>query len=290
MTSEYEKYMSVAIEQAKLSLREGNNGFGALIVKGKKIIAEAHDTEETDRDPTAHAEMNVIKMASKLLEKNLEDCLLMTTHEPCPMCAAAIVWTKIKNIAYGYSIEDAIKQGRNRIDMSCQELFARANIHVHVEKGILRDKCALLYNKEIRQEIIKLRNATDEQLREYDRESTQKRLAWFRMGIGLLLSSLSDKKDAGYQLLLKRFNITEDQAPIIQRDHNSIVFHSQNFCPTLEACIILEMDTRRVCKLYNEHSTNMLIQQFDPRLRFRRNYEKLRPFAPYCEEMICFTE
>jgi hypothetical protein len=57
-------------------------------------------------------------------------------------------------------------------------------------------------------------------------------------------------------------------------------------CPTLEACRILDLDTRRVCRLYNEGATGELLRQVDPRLVFRRNYEKLRPYAAFCEEII----
>ena len=59
-----------------------------------------------------------------------------------------------------------------------------------------------------------------------------------------------------------------------------------NFCPTLEACKILNLDTRKICKLYNENATDVLIKQIDKNLIFVRNYKKLRPYSEYCEEMI----
>lgn len=290
MIAEYEKYMKLAIEQAKISLREGNNGFGAIIFKENGIIAEAHDTEETEKDPTAHAEMKAIQKASRKLGKNLEGCILITTHEPCPMCATAIIWANIKKIVFGYSIEEALKQGRKRIGIRCEEIFTRANVNVEVEKGILSDECALLYNKEVRQEIGKLRNVTEDQLRKYDEESARKRLTWFQTDLSSQDISLNDKKEAGYQLLIKRLRIAEHQAPIVHRDEKKIVFHSRNFCPTLEACKILGLDTRMVCKLYNENSTDMLIKQINAKLRFTRNYENLRPYTAYCEEMILMEE
>lgn len=286
----YEEYMKRAIAQAKISLREGNHGFGAIIIQENRIIAEAHDTEETERDPTAHAEMNVIRKASKKVGKDLEGCILIATHEPCPMCATAIVWANIKHIVFGFSIEDAIKQGRTRIGFSCEEIFTRANASVEIEKGIVVDECALLYNKDVRQEIEKLRHVTDEQLRIYDKESTHKRVTWYHTQVSLSDISRHDTKETAYQLLLKRFNITEAQAPIVQRDEKKLVFHSGNFCPTLEACKILELDTRYVCKLYNEHATDTLVKQIDPSLRFTRNYENLRPDTAYCEEMIIIDE
>ncbi len=283
-------FMKVAIEQAKISLREGNHGFGAIIIKENRIIAEAHDTEETEQDPTAHAEMNAIRKAARIMGKDLADCILITTHEPCPMCATAIVWANIPKIVCGYSIEDALEQGRTRIDIPCEEICARANGQVEIETGVLVAECALLYNKDIRQEIKKLRNVTVDQLRKYDEASTQQRIAWFQADPSLPDISGDDHKERSYQLLLMRFNITKDQAPIVHREATKIVFHSRNFCPTLEACIILGLDTRSVCKFYNEQATDMLVKQIDPKLRFTRNYEKLRPYTAYCEEMIITDE
>ena len=139
----------------------------------------------------------------------------------------------------------------------------------------------------IEREIEKLREATDEQLRAYDEESTRKRIAWFHSGRCSSRSlSFADKKEAAYRVLLERFGITAEQTPVVLRNDTKLVFHSQNFCPTLEACQILGLDTRRVCKLYNEHSTDMLVKQIDPGLRFTRNYQRLRPYTAYCEEMI----
>lgn len=64
------------------------------------------------------------------------------------------------------------------------------------------------------------------------------------------------------------------------------MFHSQNFCPTLEACKILGLDTRMVCKTVNEGPTDALVKQFYEKLEFGRNYDKLRPYSDYCEEMV----
>ena len=79
--------------------------------------------ENTEHDPTSHAEINVIKEASKILGKRLSGCILISTHEPCPMCATAVVWAGITDIAYGYSIDKAISQKRKRINLPCREIF-----------------------------------------------------------------------------------------------------------------------------------------------------------------------
>ncbi len=140
----------------------------------------------------------------------------------------------------------------------------------------------------IQTEIERLRGADDAALRALNEDSIRRRTAWFRENKDKF-SFLSDNVlDSAYRLLLARFHIPPEEAPVGSRTDRSITFHSRNFCPTLEACKRLGLDTRHVCKRLNEDSTNQLIQQIDPRLRFSRNYEKLRPYAPYCEETISF--
>lgn len=142
---EYNKFMEIAIKEAYRSLEMGNNGFGALIIKNNKIIAKAQDRENTDRDPTSHAELNAIKLAAKKYGKDLSYSILFSTHEPCPMCTTAIIWAKISGIVYSVSIEEALKFGRKRIDIPCEEIIQRTNAKIWVKKGILKDRCINLY-------------------------------------------------------------------------------------------------------------------------------------------------
>jgi hypothetical protein len=102
--------------------------------------------------------------------------------------------------------------------------------------------------------------------------------------------SLDEMPYAGYMLLLKRFQITEEEAPIVRRTGREIVFHSMNFCPTLEACRILGLDTRYICMRLNEASTDTLVKKIDDRLCFTRNYACLRPYTAYCEERISLND
>jgi len=280
------QYMKVAIEEAKVSLREGNNGFGAVIIKDGRIIVSAHDREETENDPTSHAEMNAIKTAARKLGKNLAGCILVSTHEPCPMCATAAIWAGISEIVFGYSIREAIMQGRNRIEITCDDIFKKADAHIKIHEGILNEECSLLYHKDVRTEIKKLRNANDVILDELNADSICRRVKWFQENHQKFDFINKDILISGYRLLLERFGITEEEAPIIEKSDKKIVFHSKNFCPTLEACNILGIDTRRICKQMNENSTDILVKQIDSHLSFSRNYDKLRPYTDYCEEMI----
>ncbi|MBQ9011888.1 MAG: nucleoside deaminase [Bacilli bacterium] len=84
--------------------------FGAVIVKDGKIIAKAHNTVLKDQDATAHAEINAIRKASKVLNTHdLTGCEIYTTCYPCPMCLSACIWANIKTIYYGNTKEDAEK-------------------------------------------------------------------------------------------------------------------------------------------------------------------------------------
>lgn len=285
-----ESYMRLAITEAEESLREGNKGFGAVIVKDGEVIATAHDCEETAADPTSHAEINAIKIAGQKLGKDLTGCILVSTSEPCPMCAFAIAWSGIRILAYGFSIHDAINQGRRRIPFLCTEAFEKAAVDVTVHKGILQRQCSVLYRADVRQEINNLRNASDEDLRLLNLDSIARRSAWFceqKSGLHPVQHKLLD---AAHNLLVERFHASEDEMPIVVRSEKQITFHSMNFCPTLEACRILRLDTRHVCKLLNEESTDKLVKKIDNRLRFSRNYNHLRPYSSYCEESISIDD
>lgn len=279
-----------ALAEAKASLKEGNHGFGAVIIQGDRLIARAHDREATESDPTSHAELNAIRSAAGLIGRDLDDCTLISTHEPCPMCAAAIVWSGIKTLVYGYSITEAIAQGRKRIDLTCRELFDRTGAKIDIHEGVLHDQCALFYRKDVRDEIKRLRGATPEQLELLRESLTRKRMDWYqknRHGLGL---DSDDLLGSGYRLLLAKLEISPEEAPAVSRTPDRIVFHSQNFCPTLEACRILDLDTREICRAVNEQPTDALVKQFNDRLQFGRNYEKLRPHCEYCEEMVILKD
>lgn len=106
-----ENVMNLAIEESKINRKNNykNGGpFGAVIVKDGEIIASAHNTVFESVDATAHAEINAIRKASKILNTNdLSGCILYTSTEPCPMCLSAIIWANIKEIYYANTKKDA---------------------------------------------------------------------------------------------------------------------------------------------------------------------------------------
>ena len=93
-----EKWMKIAINEAINAEKKGEVPVGAIIVKGGKLIAKAHNQPIFTNDPTAHAEMQVLTSASSYLQnKYLNECTLYVTLEPCVMCAGATFWTRAQN-------------------------------------------------------------------------------------------------------------------------------------------------------------------------------------------------
>lgn len=105
--------MSLAIEQAEQGVINNAGGpFGAIITKRKKIIAKGHNRVTSSNDPTAHAEVVAIRRACQVLHSfQLEDCVLYSSCEPCPMCLGAIYWARPKKVFYAANRHDAAAIG-----------------------------------------------------------------------------------------------------------------------------------------------------------------------------------
>lgn len=103
--------MKIAIERSSYGMRNNFGGpFGAIIVKNGEIIADSFNMVTSTNDPTAHAEVTVIRKAcEKLKTFDLSGYELYTSCEPCPMCLASIYWARISKIYYANSKEDAEK-------------------------------------------------------------------------------------------------------------------------------------------------------------------------------------
>ena len=106
-------FMARAIELSIEGVQSGRGGpFGAVIVKGDRIVAEGVNQVTSTNDPTAHAEVLAIRQAcQKLGVFELRDCEIYTSCEPCPMCLGAIYWAHISRIYYANTAEDAAKIG-----------------------------------------------------------------------------------------------------------------------------------------------------------------------------------
>ncbi len=96
------EYMQIALEEARAAASQGEIPVGAVLVHGDRILARAHNLRETLQDPTAHAEVLCLQEASKVLGTwRMEDCTLYVTLEPCPMCAGAVLMSRLTRCVYG---------------------------------------------------------------------------------------------------------------------------------------------------------------------------------------------
>jgi len=112
MEKTHEFYLSEAIEIARSNLEKGGGPFGAVIVRNGEIISKSGNTVTLDNDPTAHAEINAIREACKILNNfELKDCILYSSCEPCPMCLGAIYWARLEAVYFAASREDAEDAG-----------------------------------------------------------------------------------------------------------------------------------------------------------------------------------
>ena len=138
---EDEKFMRVAIEAAKIAEDNGDVPIGAVIVHQNQIIGKAYNQREQLKDPTAHAEIIALTQAAAFRQSwRLDGCTMYVTLEPCPMCAGALVLSRMDRLVYGC---DDPKAG------ACKSLYnivqdERLNHRLEVTSGVLADQCSKL--------------------------------------------------------------------------------------------------------------------------------------------------
>ena len=135
-----EELMRIALAQAKEAAALGEVPVGAVVAKDGQGVAAAHNTRETRKNATHHAELLAIDAACRALGGwRLWQCELFVTLEPCPMCAGAIINSRLKRVVYGARDAKAGCCG------SVTDLFALPfNHRPQVEGGLLEDECAAL--------------------------------------------------------------------------------------------------------------------------------------------------
>ena len=136
--------MSQALKEAKKAFDADEVAVGAIVVYKHKIIARAHNQTRLLKDPTAHAEMIALTQAANFLKsERLLNCNLYVTIEPCPMCAGALLWARIKRLVFGASDPKAGACG-SVMDILGEERF---NHRVSVKSGILAQECGSLISE-----------------------------------------------------------------------------------------------------------------------------------------------
>ena len=106
-------FMVEAIRLAREKMVEGAGGpFGAVVVRDGAIVSRGHNQVLSALDPTAHAEMVAIRDACRQLGRfHLEDCELVSSCEPCPMCLGAVYWARLRRVCFAATREDAAGAG-----------------------------------------------------------------------------------------------------------------------------------------------------------------------------------
>ena len=130
--------MELAIGEALKASQEGEVPVGAVLVSAGEVVAKNHNRSLLQNDPTAHAEILVLRQAAAQRGNyRLSGCDLYVTIEPCPMCAGAILHSRITRLIFGARDE------KNRAVESLYRLLGdpRLNHHVQVTEGILAERC-----------------------------------------------------------------------------------------------------------------------------------------------------
>ena len=132
------EFMEAALKEAEAAAARGEVPVGAVVVCGDRIVAQAGNRTLEMKDPTAHAELLAIREACTALgNERLTDCDLYVTLEPCPMCAGAIIQSRIPLVIYGTPDEKA---------GACHSLFqitsdTRLNHQSTVISGVMQEEC-----------------------------------------------------------------------------------------------------------------------------------------------------
>lgn len=136
-----EYIMHQALREAERAAASGDVPVGAVVVRGDAIVARGANRTVRDQDPTAHAELIVLRAAAAALGSwRLDDCALVVTLEPCAMCAGAIVLARVPRVVFGAWDEKAGMAG------SIEDLVRhpKLNHRPEVRGGVLADACGSL--------------------------------------------------------------------------------------------------------------------------------------------------
>lgn len=138
LIKEYQKYMLQAFKLAEEAYDEGEIPVGAIIVKDEAVVGKGYNQTERLTDPTGHAEILAISAACSTLDnKYLNGCTIFVTKEPCPMCAGALVWSKIDRIVYGATDAKAGACG-SAFNLAANK---KLNHQIEVVQGIMEQDC-----------------------------------------------------------------------------------------------------------------------------------------------------
>ena len=145
----HERFMRLAIEQAKLGVARGGGEIGCVITKDGELVESGYNEEEIVHDPTAHGEIVTIrKLCKRLQSRRIPGYTVYSTLQPCGMCTVACIWAGVTTIVYGATRKDVSsvyfdERHNDTIDL-VRDAFRD---DITVVPGILEEECAALYKK-----------------------------------------------------------------------------------------------------------------------------------------------
>lgn len=141
MEKTHKKWMTLALEQARLAQAMGEVPVGAVLVQDDQLIASAHNQPIFNNDPTAHAEIQLLRKAGEVLNNyRFPNTTLYVTLEPCTMCLGAMIHARVTRVVFGAYDKKTGACG------SCQDLTTSEcfNHTIEIQGGILADECKAL--------------------------------------------------------------------------------------------------------------------------------------------------
>jgi len=144
--SEHEAFVRQAIALARQARERGDHPFGALLVLDGHVVLTAMNSIFTDRDPTAHAETNLVALAVRQVSRDrIRRAVLYASCEPCAMCVGKMYWAGIRSVVYGLSSDDLAAMAGGDFLVPCRSLFARASSPVAVHGPMLTDEARAVH-------------------------------------------------------------------------------------------------------------------------------------------------
>lgn len=136
---EHERFMREALQEAEVAQSKGEVPIGCVIVRDGEVIARGHNLRESLNDPTAHAEILAIRAAGQVLNDwRMIGCTLYVTIEPCPMCAGALLQSRVEHVVFGATDPKAWA------DRSLREIVQNPGLNhrMEVTEGVLAPACS----------------------------------------------------------------------------------------------------------------------------------------------------
>ncbi len=149
MQTEHQRFMALAIEEARSGLRAGERPFGSVVVRDGEVVGRARNLQFSTVDLTAHAEILALRDAgANLKQQSLPGCTLYTTCDPCPMCGGAILFAEVDTLVIGARDPD-LRGVTTKLfdsgDYAIERLVEITGKKLEIVTGVMTEECKAIY-------------------------------------------------------------------------------------------------------------------------------------------------